>query len=259
MTKLDRAIRQACRDYLAARPMPETVPEYTPSPALSARLDETFSAALADKHRSLTARAVHWTAAASAAVLLVSAGLWSATPQAQAAIRGWTRKMVEIGNQRYSFGGEITGETLSKYQITALPAGYSFHDELEGEGYYSVNYVHENEEDQIRLYCVRAQEGKAVSLEITDARLATIVPVTVGELEGDKPRSFISRPVSAAIRGPGTPKLKKEKHHETDEKNSDDPHALRHAAFHLWDHGVGLPCGGGDRTGWACIDSGDGL
>ena len=185
MTKLDRAIRQACRDYLAARPMPETVPEYTPSPALSARLDETFSAALADKHRSLTARAVHWTAAAAAAVLLVSAGLWSATPQAQAAIRGWTRKMVEIGNQRYSFGGEITGETLSKYQITALPAGYSFHDELEGEGYYSVNYVHENEEDQIRLYCVRAQEGKAVSLEITDARLATIVPVTVGELEGE--------------------------------------------------------------------------
>ena len=185
MTKLDRAIRQACRDYLAARPMPETVPEYTPSPALSARLDETFSAALADKHSSLTARAVHWTAAASAAVLLVSAGLWSATPQAQAAIRGWTRKMVEIGNQRYSFGGEITGETLSKYQITALPAGYSFHDELEGEGYYSVNYVHENEEDQIRLYCVRAQEGKAVSLEITDARLATIVPVTVGELEGE--------------------------------------------------------------------------
>lgn len=185
MTKLDRAIRQACRDYLAARPMPETVPEYTPSPALSARLDETFSAALADKHRSLTARAVHWTAAAAAAVLLVSAGLWSATPQAQAAIRGWTRKMVEIGNQRYSFGGEITGETLSKYQITALPAGYSFHDELEGEGYYSVNYVHENEEDQIRLYCVRAQEGKAVSLEITDARLAAIVPVTVGELEGE--------------------------------------------------------------------------
>ncbi|MCI5615162.1 MAG: DUF4367 domain-containing protein [Clostridia bacterium] len=185
MTKLDRAIRQACRDYLAARPMPETVPEYTPSPALSARLDETFSAALADKHRSLTARAVHWTAAAAAAVLLVSAGLWSATPQAQAAIRGWTRKMVEIGNQRYTFGGEITGETLSKYQITALPAGYSFHDELEGEGYYSVNYVHENEEDQIRLYCVRAQEGKAVSLEITDARLATIVPVTVGELEGE--------------------------------------------------------------------------
>ena len=185
MTKLDRASRQACRDYLAARPMPETVPEYTPSPALSARLDETFSAALADKHRSLTARAVHWTAAAAAAVLLVSAGLWSATPQAQAAIRGWTRKMVEIGNQRYSFGGEITGETLSKYQITALPAGYSFHDELEGEGYYSVNYVHENEEDQIRLYCVRAQEGKAVSLEITDARLATIVPVTVGELEGE--------------------------------------------------------------------------
>ena len=185
MTKLDRAIRQACRDYLAARPMPETVPEYTPSPALSARLDETFSAALADKHRSLTARSVHWTAAAAAAVLLVSAGLWSATPQAQAAIRGWTRKMVEIGNQRYTFGGEITGETLSKYQITALPAGYSFHDELEGEGYYSVNYVHENEEDQIRLYCVRAQEGKAVSLEITDARLATIVPVTVGELEGE--------------------------------------------------------------------------
>lgn len=185
MTKLDRAIRQACRDYLAARPMPETVPEYTPPPALSARLDETFSAALADKHRSLTARAVHWTAAAAAAVLLVSAGLWSATPQAQAAIRGWTRKMVEIGNQRYTFGGEITGETLSKYQITALPAGYSFHDELEGEGYYSVNYVHENEEDQIRLYCVRAQEGKAVSLEITDARLATIVPVTVGELEGE--------------------------------------------------------------------------
>lgn len=185
MTKLDRAIRQACRDYLAARPMPETVPEYTPSPALSARLDETFSAALADKHRSLTARAVHWTAAAAAAVLLVSAGLWSATPQAQAAIRGWTRKMVEIGNQRYTFGGEITGEMLSKYQITALPAGYSFHDELEGEGYYSVNYVHENEEDQIRLYCVRAQEGKAVSLEITDARLATIVPVTVGELEGE--------------------------------------------------------------------------
>lgn len=185
MTKLDRAIRQACRDYLAARPMPETVPEYTPSPALSARLDETFSAALADKHRSLTARAVHWTAAAAAAVLLVSAGLWSATPQAQAAIRGWTRKMVEIGNQCYTFGGEITGETLSKYQITALPAGYSFHDELEGEGYYSVNYVHENEEDQIRLYCVRAQEGKAVSLEITDARLATIVPVTVGELEGE--------------------------------------------------------------------------
>lgn len=185
MTKLDRAIRQACRDYLAARPMPETVPEYTPSPALSARLDETFSAALADKHRSLTARAVHWTAAAAAAVLLVSAGLWSATPQAQAAIRGWTRKMVEIGNQRYTFGGEITGETLSKYQITALPAGYSFHDELEGEGYYSVNYVHENEEDQIRLYCVRAQEGKAVSMEITDARLATIVPVTVGELEGE--------------------------------------------------------------------------
>lgn len=185
MTKLDRAIRQACRDYLAARPMPETVPEYTPSPALSARLDETFSAALADKHRSLTARAVHWTAAAAAAVLLVSAGLWSATPQAQAAIRGWTRKMVEIGNQRYSFGGEVTGETLSKYQITALPAGYSFHDELEGEGYYSVNYVHENEEDQIRLYCVRAQEGKAVSLEITDARLAAIVPVTVGELEGE--------------------------------------------------------------------------
>lgn len=185
MTKLDRAIRQACRDYLAARPMPETAPEYTPSPALSARLDETFSAALADKHRSLTARAVHWTAAAAAAVLLVSAGLWSATPQAQAAIRGWTRKMVEIGNQRYSFGGEITGETLSKYQITALPAGYSFHDELEGEGYYSVNYVHENEEDQIRLYCVRAQEGKAVSLEITDARLAAIVPVTVGELEGE--------------------------------------------------------------------------
>ena len=185
MTKLDRAIRQACRDYLAARPMPETVPEYTPSPALSARLDETFSAALADKHRSLTARAVHWTAAAAAAVLLVSAGLWSATPQAQAAIRGWTRKMVEIGNQRYTFGGEITGETLSKYQITALPAGYSFHDELEGEGYYSVNYVHENEEDQIRLYCVRAQEGKTVSLEITDARLATIVPVTVGELEGE--------------------------------------------------------------------------
>lgn len=185
MTKLDRAIRQACRDYLAARPMPETVPEYTPSPALSARLDETFSAALADKHRSLTARAVHWTAAAAAAVLLVSAGLWSTTPQAQAAIRGWTRKMVEIGNQRYSFGGEITGETLSKCQITALPAGYSFHDELEGEGYYSVNYVHENEEDQIRLYCVRAQEGKAVSLEITDARLATIVPVTVGELEGE--------------------------------------------------------------------------
>ena len=185
MTKLDRAIRQACRDYLAARPMPETVPEYTPSPALRARLDETFSAALADKHRSLTARAVHWTAAAAAAVLLVSAGLWSATPQAQAAIRGWTRKMVEIGNQRYTFGGEITGETLSKYQITALPAGYSFHDELEGEGYYSVNYVHENEEDQIRLYCVRAQEGKAVSLEITDARLATIVPVTVGELEGE--------------------------------------------------------------------------
>lgn len=185
MTKLDRAIRQACRDYLAARPMPETVPEYTPSPALSARLDETFSAALADKHRSLTARAVHWTAAAAAAVLLVSAGLWSATPQAQAAIRGWTRKMVEIGNQRYSFGGEITGETLSKYQITALPAGYSFHDELEGEGYYSVNYVHENEEDQIRLYCVRAQEGKAVSMEITDARLAAIVPVTVGELEGE--------------------------------------------------------------------------
>ena len=185
MTKLDRAIRQACRDYLAARPMPETVPEYTPSPALSARLDETFSAALADKHRSLTARAVHWTAAAAAAVLLVSAGLWSATPQAQAAIRGWTRKMVEIGNQRYSFGGEITGETLSKYQITALPAGYSFHDEMDGEGYYSVNYVHENEEDQIRLYCVRAQEGKAVSLEITDARLATIVPVTVGELEGE--------------------------------------------------------------------------
>lgn len=185
MTKLDRAIRQACRDYLAARPMPETVPEYTPSPALSARLDGTFSAALADKHRSLTARAVHWTAAAAAAVLLVSAGLWSATPQAQAAIRGWTRKMVEIGNQRYSFGGEITGETLSKYQITALPAGYSFHDELEGEGYYSVNYVHENEEDQIRLYCVRAQEGKAVSLEITDARLATIVPVTVGDLEGE--------------------------------------------------------------------------
>lgn len=185
MTKLDRAIRQACRDYLAARPMPETVPEYTPSPALSARLDETFSAALADKHRSLTARAVHWTAAAAAAVLLVSAGLWSATPQAQAAIRGWTRKMVEIGNQRYTFGGEITGETLSKYQITALPAGYSFHDELEGEGYYSVNYVHENEEDQIRLYCVRAQEGKAVSLEITDARLATIVPVTVGDLEGE--------------------------------------------------------------------------
>lgn len=185
MTKLDRAIRQACRDYLAARPMPETVPEYTSSPALSARLDETFSAALADKHRSLTARAVHWTAAAAAAVLLVSAGLWSATPQAQAAIRGWTRKMVEIGNQRYTFGGEITGETLSKYQITALPAGYSFHDELEGEGYYSVNYVHENEEDQIRLYCVRAQEGKAVSLEITDARLATIVPVTVGELEGE--------------------------------------------------------------------------
>ena len=185
MTKLDRAIRQACRDFLAARPMPETVPEYTPSPALSARLDETFSAALADKHRSLTARAVHWTAAAAAAVLLVSAGLWSATPQAQAAIRGWTRKMVEIGNQRYTFGGEITGETLSKYQITALPAGYSFHDELEGEGYYSVNYVHENEEDQIRLYCVRAQEGKAVSLEITDARLAAIVPVTVGELEGE--------------------------------------------------------------------------
>ena len=185
MTKLDRAIRQACRDYLAARPMPETVPEYTPSPALSARLDETFSAALADKHRSLTARAVHWTAAAAAAVLLVCAGLWSATPQAQDAIRGWTRKMVEIGNQRYTFGGEITGETLSKYQITALPAGYSFHDELEGEGYYSVNYVHENEEDQIRLYCVRAQEGKAVSLEITDARLATIVPVTVGELEGE--------------------------------------------------------------------------
>ncbi len=185
MTKLDRAIRQACQDYLAARPMPETVPEYTPSPALSARLDETFSAALADKHRSLTARAVHWTAAAAAAVLLVSAGLWSTTPQAQAAIRGWTRKMVEIGNQRYSFGGEITGETLSKYQITALPAGYSFHDELEGEGYYSVNYVHENEEDQIRLYCVRAQEGKAVSLEITDARLAAIVPVTVGELEGE--------------------------------------------------------------------------
>lgn len=185
MTKLDRAIRQACRDYLSARPMPETVPEYTPSPALSARLDETFSAALADKHRSLTARAVHWTAAAAAAVLLVSAGLWSATPQAQAAIRGWTRKMVEIGNQRYTFGGEITGETLSKYQITALPAGYSFHDELEGEGYYSVNYVHENEEDQIRLYCVRAQEGKAVSMEITDARLATIVPVTVGELEGE--------------------------------------------------------------------------
>lgn len=185
MTKLDRAIRQACRDYLAARPMPETVPEYTPSPALSARLDETFSAALADKHRSLTARAVHWTAAAAAAVLLVSAGLWSATPQAQAAIRGWARKMVEIGNQRYTFGGEITGETLSKYQITALPAGYSFHDDLEGEGYYSVNYVHENEEDQIRLYCVRAQEGKAVSLEITDARLATIVPVTVGELEGE--------------------------------------------------------------------------
>lgn len=185
MTKLDRAIRQACRDYLAARPMPETVPEYTPSPALSARLDETFSAALADKHRSLTARAVHWTAAAAAAVLLVSAGLWSATPQAQAAIRGWTRKMVEIGNQRYTFGGEITGETLSKYQITALPAGYSFHDELEGEGYYSVNYVHENEEDQIRLYCARAQEGKAVSVEITDARLATIVPVTVGELEGE--------------------------------------------------------------------------
>lgn len=185
MTKLDRAIRQACRNYLAARPMPETVPEYTPSPALSARLDETFSAALADKHRSLTARAVHWTAAAAAAVLLVSAGLWSATPQAQAAIRGWTRKMVEIGNQRYTFGGEITGETLSKYQITALPAGYSFHDELEGEGYYSVNYVHENEEDQIRLYCVRAQEGKAVSLEITDARLAAIVPVTVGELEGE--------------------------------------------------------------------------
>lgn len=185
MTKLDRAIRQACRDYLAARPMPETVPEYTPSPALSARLDETFSAALADKHRSLTARAVHWAAAVAAAVLLVSAGLWSATPQAQAAIRGWTRKMVEIGNQRYTFGGEITGETLSKYQITALPAGYSFHDELEGEGYYSVNYVHENEEDQIRLYCVRAQEGKAVSLEITDARLAAIVPVTVGELEGE--------------------------------------------------------------------------
>lgn len=185
MTKLDRAIRQACRDYLAARPMPETVPEYTPSPALSARLDETCSTALADKHRSLTARAVHWTAAAAAAVLLVSAGLWSATPQAQAAIRGWTRKMVEIGNQRYTFGGEITGETLSKYQITALPAGYSFHDELEGEGYYSVNYVHENEEDQIRLYCVRAQEGKAVSLEITDARLAAIVPVTVGELEGE--------------------------------------------------------------------------
>ena len=185
MTKLDRAIRQACRDYLAARPMPETVPEYTPSPALSARLDETFSAALADKHRSLTARAVHWTAAAAAAVLLVSTGLWSVTPQAQAAIRGWTRKMVEIGNQRYTFGGEITGETLSKYPITALPAGYSFHDELEGEGYYSVNYVHENEEDQIRLYCVRAQEGKAVSLEITDARLATIVPVTVGELEGE--------------------------------------------------------------------------
>ena len=185
MTKLDRAIRQACRDYLAARPMPETVPEYTPSPALSARLDETFSAALADKHRSLTARAVHWTAAAAAAVLLVSAGLWSATPQVQAAIRGWTRKMVEIGNQRYTFGGEITGETLPKYQIIALPAGYSFHDELEGEGYYSVNYVHENEEDQIRLYCVRAQEGKAVSLEITDARLATIVPVTVGELEGE--------------------------------------------------------------------------
>lgn len=185
MTKLDRAIRQACRDYLAARPMPETVPEYTPSPALSARLDETFSAALADKHRSLTARAVHWTAAAAVAVLLVSAGLWSATPQAQAAIRGWTQKMVEIGNQRYTFGGEITGETLSKYQITALPAGYSFHDELEGEGYYSVNYVHENEEDQIRLYCVRAQEGKAVSLEITDARLAAIVPVTVGELEGE--------------------------------------------------------------------------
>ena len=185
MTKLDRAIRQACRDYRAARPMPETVPEYTPSPALSARLDETFSAALADKHRSLTARAVHWTAAAAAAVLLVSAGLWSATPQAQAAIRGWTRKMVEIGNQRYTFGGEITGETLSKYQITALPAGYSFHDEMDGEGYYSVNYVHENEEDQIRLYCVRAQEGKAVSLEITDARLATIVPVTVGELEGE--------------------------------------------------------------------------
>lgn len=185
MTKLDRAIRQACRDYLAARPMPETVPEYTPSPALSARLDETFSAALADKHRSLTARAVHWTAAAAAAVLLVSAGLWSATPQVQAAIRGWTRKMVEIGNQRYTFGGEITGETLPKYQIIALPAGYSFHDELEGEGYYSVNYVHENEEDQIRLYCVQAQEGKAVSLEITDARLATIVPVTVGELEGE--------------------------------------------------------------------------
>lgn len=185
MTKLDRAIRQACRDYLAARPMPETVPEYTPSPALSARLDETFSTALADKHRSLTARAVHWTAAAAAAVLLVSAGLWSATPQAQAAIRGWTRKMVEIGNQRYTFGGEITGKALAKYQITALPAGYSFHDEMDGEGYYSVNYVHENEEDQIRLYCVRAQEGKAVSLEITDARLATIVPVTVGELEGE--------------------------------------------------------------------------
>ena len=43
---------------------------------------------------------------------------------------------------------------------------------------------------------------------------------------------------------------------ETDEKNNDDPHALRHAAFHLWDHGVGLPCGGGDRTGEAGIRPG---
>lgn len=185
MTKQDRRIARACRDYLAALPVPGPVPEYTPSPALDARLDETFSAALADKRKSLTARAVRWTAAVAMAVFLVGAGLWSATPQAQAAIRGWTRKMVEIGNQRYIFGGEITGKELSKYRITALPAGYSFHDELEGEGYYSVNYVHENGEDQIRLYCVRAQEGKAVSMEITDARLAVIVPVTVGEMEGE--------------------------------------------------------------------------
>ena len=132
------------------------------------------------------ARPVWKTIAQKAAVILlvISIGfgaVMAASPTARAAFVRWAREWYET-HITYRYAGKELSGAMPRYEITALPEGYTEYQREERPSYTHIIYSNFSNDARIHLMYIHMQQGSATDFVTEDLE---VVPVTVNGMDGE--------------------------------------------------------------------------
>lgn len=121
---------------------------------------------------------------AAVILLIISVGfgaVMAASPTARAAFIRWAREWYET-HITYRYGGEDISGAMPRYEITALPEGYTEYQREERPSYTHIIYSNPSNDARIHLMYIHMQQGSATDFVTENLE---IVPVTVNGIDGE--------------------------------------------------------------------------